>query len=283
MTRIVLPPTTGRRAADVAAGRVPAAALAPASTVVLVRDAPGGGIEAYLQRRHTSLAFAGGKFAFPGGRIDPVDAELPRELWHGPGAEEWAKRFDVTDADQAHAHVVGVVRELFEETGVLLAVPDPQATVTRSVTEDDRAAVTDGMGLAELLDDIGGRLDASSLRAWSRWLTPRFERRRFDAWFFVAAVPGAQDPRVATEESHEGRWVVPGQALDRMWAGDLTMLPPTWWTLSELAAFSDVASVMHAPRVAVRYTVGWTAEGDDTVMVLPDDPRYPGDDPREGS
>jgi 8-oxo-dGTP pyrophosphatase MutT (NUDIX family) len=281
--RIILPPATGRRAADVASGREPAAVLAPASTVVLVRAGPDGGIEAYLQRRHVSLAFAGGKYAFPGGRVDPRDAELPGRLWHGPDAGEWARRFDVEDAHQARAHVVGVVRELFEETGVLLAVDDPHSSGRREPTEDDRAAVADGMALADLLDDLGRRLDASSLRAWSRWLTPRFERRRFDAWFFVAALPDGQDPRVATEESHEGRWVAPEQARDRLRTGDLAMLPPTWWTLGELAAFCDVASVMRAPRGAVRYTVGWTAEGDDAVMVLPDDPRYPGDDPREGS
>ncbi len=281
--RIVLSSSIGQRAADVASGREPAAPLAPASTVVLVRAGTSGGIEAYLQRRHESLAFAGGKFAFPGGRIDPTDATLPEAMWHGPDAAEWARRFQVADAAQARAQVVGVVRELFEETGVLLATPDPDSPVQREPTEADRAAVTEGLPLAELLGDLGSRLDASGLRAWSRWLTPRFERRRFDAWFFVAALPDGQHPRVATQESHEGRWVAPEHAMDEMLAGDLAMLPPTWWTLSELAAFGDVASVTRELHDVVRYTVGWSAEGDEIVMVLPDDPRYPGDDPREGS
>lgn len=281
--RIVLPVDLAHRADDVAAGREPAVALAPASTVVLVRTGISGGIEAYLQRRHSALAFAGGMFAFPGGRIDPADAELGDALWHGPGPEQWAERFGAGSREQARAHVVGVVRELFEETGVLLSVPDRDVPQRRHPTETDRASVSDGQPLAALLADLGHRLDATALRPWSRWLTPRFERRRFDAWFFVAALPPAQQPRVATEESHEGRWVPAAQGLDEMRAGRLAMLPPTWWTLSDLGAYSGLASLLAASAPVVHYTVGWARDGDDAVMVLPDDPRYPGDDPYEGA
>jgi 8-oxo-dGTP pyrophosphatase MutT (NUDIX family) len=281
--RIVLPTDLARRADDVAAGREPAVAPAPASTVVLVRTGIDGGIEAYLQRRHSSLAFAGGMFAFPGGRIDPADAELGDDLWHGPDAEQFAQRFGAGSPEEARAHVVGVVRELFEETGVLLSVPDPDVPWRREPTESDRAAVSDGEPLAALLHHLGHRLDATALRPWSRWLTPRFERRRFDAWFFVAALPHAQQPRVATEESHEGRWVSAAQGLDEMRAGRLAMLPPTWWTLSDLGAYSCLTTLLAASAQVVRYTVGWTRDDDDAVMVLPDDHRYPGDDPNEGS
>jgi 8-oxo-dGTP pyrophosphatase MutT (NUDIX family) len=44
----------------------------PAATVVLLRDAPDG-IETLMLRRDTELAFAGGAWVFPGGRIDPED------------------------------------------------------------------------------------------------------------------------------------------------------------------------------------------------------------------
>lgn len=281
--RIVLPEPLAARALDVAAGREPAVALAPASTVVLLRDCSSGGVEAYLQRRHRALAFAGGMFAFPGGRVDTADARLHDQLWTGPSPQDWAAWFGEPAPDQARAHVAGVVRELFEETGVLLAEPNPAASRSRSATEHDRAAVTDGLALCDLLADVGLRVDSGALRPWSRWLTPRFERRRFDTWFFVAALPPDQQPRVATDEAHEGRWVRPEQALAALRRGELAMLPPTWWTLRQLATFPDVASVLADPVPMVRYTVGWARDGDDVVMVLPDDPRYPGDDPHEGS
>ncbi len=45
----------------------------PAATVVLLRDRTGGGIETLMVRRNSKLAFAGGMWVFPGGRVDPGD------------------------------------------------------------------------------------------------------------------------------------------------------------------------------------------------------------------
>ena len=280
--RIVLPPPMAQRASAVASGAQDAVPIGPAATVVLVRPAEAG-IEVYLQRRHTGLAFAGGMFAFPGGRVDPADATVPDSAWSGPGPQTWARRF-AADPQTARSHVVAVVRELFEETGVLLAVPaDGAGSASAWPDETERQAVSDGRPLASLLAEHGLAIDAGSLAAWSRWVTPRFERRRFDAWFFVAALPAGQQPRVATGESHSERWVRPADGLDEMRAGKLAMLPPTWWTLSELTGVHAVADVHRAAPPMVRHTVGWAREGDDTVMVLPGDPRYPGDDPKEGT
>ena len=46
--------------------------VAPAATVVLLRDSDGG-LEVMLARRSSKLAFHGGAWVFPGGRIDPGD------------------------------------------------------------------------------------------------------------------------------------------------------------------------------------------------------------------
>lgn len=268
------------RAAAIADGSQPAAPLAPASTVVLLRDSPSG-LEAYVQRRHRGLRFAGGMYAFPGGRIDPADHELPDELWSGPDATAWGRRFGA-DPAQARAHVVGVVRELFEEAGVLLARPGRQDG--RLPDEAARAALAAGQSsLADVLASCGLVLDAEGLTGWARWVTPRLEPRRFDAWFFLASVPDGQEPRVATEESHDGRWVRPSEAVAAVERGDLAMLPPTWWTLRQLADAPSVAAALADPPMMERYTVGWARRGDDVVLVLPDDPDYPGSDPREGT
>ena len=281
--RIVLRPPVAARAAEVAEGAEAAVPISPAATVVLVRPADGGGIEVYLQRRHRGLAFAGGVFAFPGGRVDAADADLPDSAWSGPSPQAWAQQFDA-DAATARAHVVAVVRELFEETGVLLAASADGAPASSGwPSEHDRQAVSEGRPLGHVLAEHGLRIDSASLVGWSRWVTPRFERRRFDAWFFVAALPTGQQPRVATGESHSQTWVRPDDGLAGMKGGDLPMLPPTWWTLSELAQVHDLAGLHEAAPPMARHTVGWVREGDDAVMVLPDDPRYPGDDPNEGT
>jgi 8-oxo-dGTP pyrophosphatase MutT (NUDIX family) len=57
-----------RKAADGPSG----APALPAATVVLLRDGDGG-LEVLLAKRSSKLAFHGGAWVFPGGRIDPED------------------------------------------------------------------------------------------------------------------------------------------------------------------------------------------------------------------
>src|SRR5206468_12979623 len=83
------------------------APVRPAATVILHR--PGAqGIEVFWVCRGEQLRFAGGFYAFPGGRVDAADAQLPVEGKEGLGAEE-------------AACIAAAARELFEETGVLIA------------------------------------------------------------------------------------------------------------------------------------------------------------------
>jgi 8-oxo-dGTP pyrophosphatase MutT (NUDIX family) len=49
----------------------------PAATVILLRDAAGG-LETLMLRRNSKLAFAGGAWVFPGGRVDPEDFDPTR-------------------------------------------------------------------------------------------------------------------------------------------------------------------------------------------------------------
>ncbi|HZX40642.1 MAG TPA: NUDIX domain-containing protein, partial [Myxococcaceae bacterium] len=75
-----------------------------AAVVVLVRMGPRG-LETFWLRRERTVSFAAGFYAFPGGRVDAGDAEVPVE-----GAGPPDSRL-----------VAAAARELFEETGVLAA------------------------------------------------------------------------------------------------------------------------------------------------------------------
>ena len=90
----------------------------PASTVMLVRDGRPG-LEVFTLRRVAGMAFAGGMTAFPGGGVDPSDTD-PDIPWAGPDARWWADQWRI-GPDEARSQVVAAVRELFEETGILLA------------------------------------------------------------------------------------------------------------------------------------------------------------------
>lgn len=233
-----------------------------ASTVVLLRD--GLGLETYLMRRAGTMAFAAGMHVFPGGRIDEVDriGDIP---W-------WPSAFDpnrlTASESQARALVVGAVREVFEETGVLLAVDAQGRTpVEDSRWEDDRKAVAaSSAALADVLRRRDLAIDPGLLPAWTHWVTPEIESKRYDVRFFVAAVPEGQGARDVSGEADLVRWVAPAAALADYARGDLPMLPPTVATLADLVDFPDVAAVLaHAPQREVRPLMPRPRVEDDVV------------------
>jgi 8-oxo-dGTP pyrophosphatase MutT (NUDIX family) len=150
----------------------------------------------------------------------------------------------------------------------------------------------------ELDEEAGVRLgDASeyhldSLVPYAHWITPEIEPRRYDTWFFCAALPPGTEAKIDGEEAVAGAWLRPVDALARHHAGGLPLAPPTLRTLSELAAFDSVAGILEAPRrtppICPRFaverdgalvTAGVDPTADDTIWVLlPGDPAYPADE-----
>jgi 8-oxo-dGTP pyrophosphatase MutT (NUDIX family) len=286
-SRRQLPPDFVARVRALQEGAEPAVAK-HASTVVLLRGVPsaaGAGIEACLLRRVTTMAFAAGMHVFPGGGVDPADAQFRPDRgdadWVGPSPELWA---DVLGADAglARALVCAAVRETFEESGVLLAGADARSVVDSDPTSDpsweaDRQGLIDRrFSLSELLVRRELRLRADLLRPWAHWVTPEVEPKRYDTRFFVAAMPVGQRTRQVGGESDRTVWLRPQEAIDRHAAGELAMLPPTVFTLAELTTYSSVDSVLEAanerdiqpvlPRVVIT--------GDEAELLLPHDPGY---------
>ena len=102
----------GERALEVLAGRRLPATPRDAATVMLLRPAheAGTGIEVYMLRRKSSMAFAPGAFVFPGGSVDARDAD-EQVAWAGPEPAEWGRIFAV-GPELACALVCAAVREI---------------------------------------------------------------------------------------------------------------------------------------------------------------------------
>ncbi|MEV3912705.1 NUDIX hydrolase [Streptomyces canus] len=218
-----------------------------AATVMLLKDGPNGTV-VHMLRRRASMAFAGGAYAYPGGGVDPRDDEHHIH-WAGPTRAWWAARLGV-DETTAQAIVCAAVRETYEEAGVLLAGPTPESVVgdtTGAEWEADRAAlVARDLSFAEFLERRGLVLRSDLLGAWTRWITPEFEPRRYDTWFFVAALPEGQRTRNASTEADRTVWIRPQDAADGYDKGELLMMPPTIATLRQLTGYGTAADALAA-------------------------------------
>jgi 8-oxo-dGTP pyrophosphatase MutT (NUDIX family) len=237
-----------------------------AATVVLLRDGRDG-LEAYLQRRPAAMGFAGGLWVFPGGRVDEADRDPGVDAsWDGPPPGAWAGRLGLS-LDEARGQLVAACRETLEEAGLLLAAPAPGPAETAAA----RGELLAGEGsFAEVLARLGVRLDTARLRYWAWWVTPEEEPRRYDTRFFLAGVPEGAAVTAHLAEAERERWLPPAVA-----AADqaMPMLPPTRYTLRDLAPFATVKEALAAAEGRRVERILPVLEG--AELVMPWRERYP--------
>ena len=124
-----------------------------------------------------------------------------------------------------------------------------------ALAADRHALLAGSASLAEVLGRRGLVLRTDLLTPWARWITPEASPRRFDTWFFAAALPPGQAATAAPEghadpgESESGAWLRPASALEAARAGQMTLLPPTAVTLGELAGHPDVPAILARRQV----------------------------------
>ena len=228
-----LPP--GFAEAIASAPAVPAAPR-PAATVVLLRDAAHGP-EALLLKRHRSAGFVPGAYVFPGGRVDPADADVAL-LTH----------VDRLPREPEPAYWMAAIREAFEETGILLAGTNGGACMF--VSHDDglvemRARMMDDdASLIDLLQATGAQIAMERIVYCAHWITPVAEPRRYDTRFFLAQVPPECAAVIDEREMSDMVWLRPDDALERFHARTLPMVFPTVHTLEELRAFENVEAAL---------------------------------------
>ncbi|OBK27859.1 NUDIX hydrolase [Mycobacterium asiaticum] len=253
----------------------------PAATIMLVRDAPGG-VDVFLMRRHSKMEFAPGVIVFPGGGVDDRDRNADI-AWAGPPPQWWAERFGI-ETELAIALVCSAVRETFEESGVLFAGPadgpdGPDGPIgvvgDASVYAEARRALDDRtLSFADFLRNENLVLRSDLLRPWANWVTPEAERtRRYDTYFFVAALPEGQRADGDNTESDRAGWARPQDAIDDFEAGRNILLPPTWTQLDSLAG-RTVAEVLAVDRQITPVQPLLEKRGDNWVFEFFDSDRY---------
>ncbi|GAA1943078.1 NUDIX hydrolase [Nocardioides hwasunensis] len=279
MQRLPLPEALVAKARAYAAGDGAPAEPRDAATVVLLR--PGArASELYLLRRQTSMAFAGGMCVFPGGGVDPRDFDdelVDRGLWAGPSPAEWATRLGCDEA-RARALVCAAVRETFEESSVLLAGASADEVVADTTGDDweaDRVALESReLSLTAFLERRSLVLRTDLLGAWSGWLTPIFEPRRYRTWFFVARLPEGQVTRDVSTESSSVWWADALDVVEDVEEQRVQMMPPTWLTCLDVGQYADPSAVLAEARgrTVEMFMPEVTADGEGFILSTP--PRY---------
>lgn len=214
------------------------------ATVLLLRDDP---FEVLMVSRAARGAFASA-LVFPGGAIDPEDA-----------TGTWRRTVDDFDGmpTAERALRIGAIREVWEETGILIAPAD--------------SPPRDGRGFREAVVSSRARLRLNSLTHFSHWITPIEEPRRFDTHFFLARMPEGAVAEPDGSETLTAEWFAPSVALELARTGERPIIFPTMLNLERLAesvsADEAIAAAQARPLVTVAPVITVHEDGTRVVTI----------------
>jgi 8-oxo-dGTP pyrophosphatase MutT (NUDIX family) len=215
-----------------------------ASTVVLVRANDHDGFEVLLTRRPPEMRFLGGFYVFPGGTVHRNDysPEMLARCRGLSGAQAQQILGSRHAPDEALGHWVAVMRELFEEVGILLCVTDTGDEIdlsdrewTQRIEVKRRSVVNKQLDFGSFLESENLFCDLSRVAYFDHWVTPDIYSMRFDTRFYVATLPMHQTPLERSEEVTHSLWVTPKDAMARLDRQLFPILPPTTTVLQNLA------------------------------------------------
>jgi 8-oxo-dGTP pyrophosphatase MutT (NUDIX family) len=260
-----------------------------AASIILVHAATPGA-SALLIRRHVDLAFAGGTWVFPGGKLEAADAS--------PAAMRRLRRYQRTVhhnggsaalSDELLVLMMAGTRETFEESGVLLARHEDGALldadlVARLLSWRDDIARRPAR-FADMLEENRLYVDPSQFVFWAHWITPSAVARRYDTRFFVTPMPPGQHVQIDSMEATESRWLDLG-SLSGMPDESLIPAPATRTSLADVAArlrehgsFERLLE-RESARDVIPIVPKLLQQDSRTVVLMPWDPDYassPGD------
>ncbi|MFT7650189.1 MAG: 8-oxo-dGTP pyrophosphatase MutT (NUDIX family) [Candidatus Poriferisodalaceae bacterium] len=226
-----------------------------AATVLVLDERPD--LQVLMLKRNARSIFVGDMWVFPGGAVDPEDASAEADKAVGGLTDvEASAAMDLESG--GIAYWAAVLRETFEEAGLLMARPPGSADLIDLSPKDVAAkfeALRDGVndGSVDFIDMVrseGLQLDGSGVHYVSRWVTPLGPPRRYDARFFVTAMPAGQVPLHDNDEAVHHEWVSPAEAIRLNETDEMVMMTPTITMLHRLAEFSSVDEAMASARAA---------------------------------
>ncbi len=205
----------------------------PAATLILLRELSPGALEVFMVVRHHQIDVASGALVFPGGKVEEQDYQL---------AKEYKDKCAIPA--ELLPFAIAVLRESFEETGVLFAkAHDSQDLITADRLEGlehyRQKLVDESISFADCLKLENLTLELNRLSPFAHWITPEMASKRFDTHFFVALAPSDQVALHDGEESIDSIWVSPGLLLEQADQGQWKLVFPTRMNVEKLARFDN--------------------------------------------
>lgn len=252
------------------------AAPRTSATVAVVRDGDDAP-EVLLVRRRAGDVF-GDSYTFPGGVVDH-DESNAHVVCTGRTADEANQILRVDDGLDYYS---AAIRELFEETGILLARDaDGNWPADVGAFAEQRIAVDRcELPWPEFLHSEGLCMAVDTLHYFAWWITPVNSPKRWTTRFFAAALPPGQDAEHDGKELTDSRWLTARDALALQRDGRLKLPQPTRRNLELMVGFGSVGALLdwaesrHRAGIDSICPVQVFVEGRE-LYPIPGDPHYP--------
>jgi 8-oxo-dGTP pyrophosphatase MutT (NUDIX family) len=198
-----------------------------------------------MAKRHENNKFLGGHHVFPGGRIDDQDIiKESRERVVGLD-KNFANTLKEIYEDPFVFWIIAI-RELFEETGILLATNEIREQIDINDRDmkkfhnyqEDLQKNQETMTKILIKENL--YYDAAKVRYFGRLVTPAMSPIRFDTQFFLCKIPQKQKINLFSDELTEGLWDSPKQILKLYKKKQIKIIFPQYSTLRRLAKFKTI-------------------------------------------
>ena len=190
-----------------------------------------------MVKRHQNASF-GSAYAFPGGVLEAADARV-----HTMSSGMPASRANALLAVESGGldYYSAAIRELFEESGVLLA----RHNLAAAELEAARAALNAAsLAWDSFVTGNGLLLSYDQLHYFSFWITPVGLPKRYSARFFLAQMPAAQSAAHCGGELTQSCWMTATDILQARKDGSMKLPYVTRKTLKRIAQIASTQELL---------------------------------------
>jgi 8-oxo-dGTP pyrophosphatase MutT (NUDIX family) len=223
-----------------------------AATVVLLRERPPDlesddncEFEVFMGKRHSDARFMSDHHVFPGGSLEKQDFTQESKFRLVGLDKNTLKNLEDICKYPSILWIIAI-REVFEETGVLIA--GNKNAISNGIIKENserlrdyqRKLQQDQISMTDILVKENLYYYANHLKYFGRFITPELSPIRFDTQFFLCKFPSNQNINLFYDELTEGLWASPKQILKMYRKKEIKLIFPQYSTLKRLKKFMTI-------------------------------------------